>query len=163
MGKFGTASSSPLWPRPCMAPPRRAVSSSPLCGINSGAVRPHRRPPSSIAPLPSGAYKRVASSTSLPRIGLSHPSPLHPSSIALAPPSSSTPVCPPPLFPPPLVVQRAISKAHQFRHTAASMEHHSHAPDPRTSLTGDDSRRGAPPPPRGQPPPSLLWPNWAHP
>jgi hypothetical protein len=32
------------------------------------------------------------------------------------------------------------------------MEHHSPAPDPRTNLTGDDSRRGAPPLPHGQPP-----------
>jgi hypothetical protein len=63
-GKFGTAPSSPLWPRPSTAPPHRAVSSSPLCGINFGAVQPHRRPPSSTAPLPSGAYKRAAPSTS---------------------------------------------------------------------------------------------------
>jgi hypothetical protein len=60
-----------VWHRPVLAAAaaslhgtaRRAVSSSPLCGINSGAVQPHRRPPSSAAPLPSGAYKRAAPST----------------------------------------------------------------------------------------------------
>jgi hypothetical protein len=99
-GKFGTASSSPLWPRPCTTLPRRAVSSPPLCGINSVAVQPHRRPPSFAAPLPSGAYKRVTPSTSLPRTGLSHSSPPRPSSIALAPSSSSTPVSPSSSLPP---------------------------------------------------------------
>jgi hypothetical protein len=46
--------------------PRRAVSSSPLCGIKRWRCAPHWRPPSSSAPLPSGAYKRVAPSTSFP-------------------------------------------------------------------------------------------------
>eukprot|EP00267_Zea_mays_P046364 XP_020398735.1 vegetative cell wall protein gp1-like [Zea mays] len=61
-----------VWHRPVLAAAaaslhgtaRRAVSSSPLCDINSGAVQPHRRPPSSSAPLPLGAYKRAAPSTS---------------------------------------------------------------------------------------------------
>jgi hypothetical protein len=107
--KFGTTSSSPLWPHPCTAPPHRVVSSSPLCGINFGVVQPHRRLHSSAAPLPSGAYKRIASSTSLPRTSLRHPSPPRPSSIALASPSSSSPVSPSPSFPSPLIVQRAIN------------------------------------------------------
>jgi hypothetical protein len=51
----------------------------PPCSLIVAAVRhllrrcaPHRRPPSSTAPLPSGAYKRATLSTSLPRTGLSH-------------------------------------------------------------------------------------------
>jgi hypothetical protein len=38
-GEFGTAPSSPLDQRPCPVPPRRGVSSAPLCGINVGVVR----------------------------------------------------------------------------------------------------------------------------
>jgi hypothetical protein len=91
---------------------------------------PHRRPPSNIAPLPTGAYKRVAPSTSLPRTGLSHPSSPSPSSVVKAPPFSSPPVSLPPLLPSPLVVQREIRKAYQLHHTAENLGHHSPTPIP---------------------------------
>jgi hypothetical protein len=65
-GKLGTATSSPLDRVLARYRPRRAVSSSPLCGIKRRRCAPHRRPPSSAAPRPSGAYKRVAPSTSFP-------------------------------------------------------------------------------------------------
>jgi hypothetical protein len=61
-----------LWSRPCMAPPRRAVPSPPLCTIYADCCAPHRRPPNTAAPLPSGAYKRAASSSSMPCIGIGH-------------------------------------------------------------------------------------------
>jgi hypothetical protein len=64
--KLGTAPSSPLDHVLARYRPRRAVSSSPLCGIKRWRCALHRRPPSSAAPLPSGAYKRVAPSTSFP-------------------------------------------------------------------------------------------------
>jgi hypothetical protein len=73
-GEFGTAPSLPLDRVLARYRPRRAVSSSPLCGIKRRRCAPHRRSPSSAAPFPSGAYKRVAPSTPLPRTGLSHPS-----------------------------------------------------------------------------------------
>jgi hypothetical protein len=64
--KFGIAPSLPLDRVLARYRPRRAASSSPLCGINFRRCAPHRRSSSSAAPLPSGAYKRVAPSTSFP-------------------------------------------------------------------------------------------------
>jgi hypothetical protein len=72
--EFGTAPSSPLDRVLARYRPRRAVLSSPLCGIKRRRCAPHRPPPSSTAPLPSGTYKRAAPSTPLPRTSLSHPS-----------------------------------------------------------------------------------------
>jgi hypothetical protein len=74
-----------------MAPPRRAVPSPPLCTIYADCCAPHRRPPNTAAPLPSGAYKRAAPSSSMPCTGLGHSSPPFPSSTAsssAAPPST---------------------------------------------------------------------------
>jgi hypothetical protein len=65
-GEVGPAPSSPLDRVLARYRPRRAVSSSPLCGIKRRHCAPHRHSPSSAAPLPSGAYKRVAPSTSFP-------------------------------------------------------------------------------------------------
>jgi hypothetical protein len=64
-----------LWSRPCTAPPRRAVPSPPLCTIYTDCCAPHRRTPNTAAPLPSGAYKRAAPSSSMPCTGLDHSSP----------------------------------------------------------------------------------------
>jgi hypothetical protein len=63
-GKFGTAPSSPMWSRPCTAPPRRAVSSSPLCnltGVRPAPPLPSPRPPikgpprAPLSPAPASA------------------------------------------------------------------------------------------------------------
>jgi hypothetical protein len=58
-GEFGTAPSSPLDRVLAQYRPRREVSSSPLCGINAGAVHltsAHRAPP---LPFPRAPIKRL--------------------------------------------------------------------------------------------------------
>jgi hypothetical protein len=155
--KFGTAPSSPLDRVLTRYRLRRAVSSSPLCDIYFWRCAPHRRPPSSAAPLPSGAYKRVAPSTSFP--ALASATPLLPSpelsrrSVAAFFPSGKPP---PPLLISPPVVQRGIGVAYQLRHTTVNLGAPLPYPNPRPELTGGDFRSGAPPPLRRQPPPGPL-------
>jgi hypothetical protein len=155
-GEFGTAPSSPLDRVHAQYRPRREVSSSPLCGINAGAVHltgARRAPP---LPFPRAPIKRSPRAPPSPHRPQPPPSSPRPSSIREAPPSSPSPVSLPPLLPPSLLVQRAIKLAYQLHHFAVNSEHHSPAPIPRPKLTDGDPRRGAPPPPRGQPPPGPL-------
>jgi hypothetical protein len=158
----------PLAAQERLAPPRPRRSDRvlarhrPPCGLIVAVVRhllqrcaPHRRPPSSTAPLPSGAYKRAAPSTSLPRTGLNHlssPSPeLSRESATVFFPSGK-----PSSFPSPSGCSArnwiGLSASPHRRELGTPLP----CPNPRTHLTGGNSRRGAPPPPRGQPPPGPL-------
>jgi hypothetical protein len=159
--KFGTA-----YPRrltvyspgtaPLDPPPRREVSSSPLCGINAGAMHltSARRAP--LLPFPRAPIKRSPQAPPSPHRPQPPLSSLARAQFAEAPPSSSSPVSRPPLLPSPLLVQRAIRLAYQLHHIAMNSECYSPTPIPRPKLTDGDSRRGAPPPPRGQPLPDPL-------
>jgi hypothetical protein len=93
--EFGTAASSPLDQRPCPVPPRRGVSSAPLCGINAGAVHltGARRAPPLLSPrAPIKRSPRAPPSPHRPRPLPSSP---RPSAIREAPPSSPSPVSSP--------------------------------------------------------------------
>lgn len=150
--EFGTAPSSPLDQRPCPVPPRRLVSSVPLCGINVGAVHltgARRAPP---LPSPRAPIKRSPRAPPSPHRPRPLPSSPLPSAIREAPPSSPSPVSSPPLLSPSPLVQRAIKLTEQLPHNVANSKHHFPAPVPRPKTTGGDPRREAPPPPRGQPP-----------
>jgi hypothetical protein len=109
----------PLAAQESLAPPRprRLTVSLPA---TAPAVRSRRRrcaalmpalctSPASAAPLPSGAYKKVAPSTPFPAPASATLSSLTRAQFAEAPPSSSSPVSFPPLLPSPLLVQREIS------------------------------------------------------
>jgi hypothetical protein len=132
-GKFGTAPSSLLDRVLARYRPRRAVSSSSLCGNYSGAVHPTgvRRAP----PLPSPRAPIKGSPRALPCPAPASATPLlpRPSPVTKAPPSSSPPVSLPPLLPSPLVVQREIRMACQLRHTAVNLGRHSPTPIPARS------------------------------
>jgi hypothetical protein len=94
--EFGTAPSSPLDQRPCLVPPRRGVSSAPLCGIYAGAVHltgAHRAPP---LPSPRAPIKRSPRAPPSPHRPRPLPSSPRPSAIREAPPSSPSPVSSPP-------------------------------------------------------------------
>jgi hypothetical protein len=157
IGEFGTAPSSPLDRVLARYRPRREVSSSPLCGINAGAVHltgARRAPP---LPFPRAPIKSSSQAPPSPHRPQPPPSSPRPSSIREASPSSPSLVSPPPpLLPPSMLVQQVIRLAYQLHHIAANLEHHSPTPIPRLKLTDGDPRRGAPPPPRGQPPPGPL-------
>jgi hypothetical protein len=86
--EFGTAPSSPLDQRPCPVPPRRGVSSAPLCGINAGVVHltgARRAPP---LPSPRAPIKRSPRAPPSPHRPRPLPSSPRPSAIREAPPSS---------------------------------------------------------------------------
>jgi hypothetical protein len=90
--EFGTAPSSPLDQRPCPVPPRRGVSSAPLCGINVGVVHltdARRAPP---LPSPRVPIKRSPRAPPSPHRPRPLPSSPRPSAIREAPPSSPSPV-----------------------------------------------------------------------
>jgi hypothetical protein len=98
-----------VWHRPVLAAAaaslhgttRCAVLSSPLCGINSGAVHltgVRRAPP---LPSPRAPIKGSPRALSCPAPASATPLPPRPSSVAKAPPSSSPPVSPSPSSPSP--------------------------------------------------------------
>jgi hypothetical protein len=90
--EFGTAPSSPLDQRPCPVPPRRGVSSAPLCDINAGAMHltgARRAPP---LPSPRAPIKRSPRAPPSPHRPRPLPSSPRPSAIREAPPSSPSPV-----------------------------------------------------------------------
>jgi hypothetical protein len=100
--EFGTAPSSPLDQRRCPVPPRRGVSSAPLCGINAGAVHltgARRAPP---LPSPRAPIKRSPRAPPSPHQPRPLPSSPRPSAIREAPPSSPSPVSSSPLLSLPL-------------------------------------------------------------
>jgi hypothetical protein len=136
--------------------PRRKVSSSPLCGINAGAVHLTGTRGAPSLPFPRAPIKRSPRAPPSPHQPQPPLSSLARDQFAEAPSSSSSPVSRPPLLPSSLLVQRAIRLAYQFHHIAVNSELYSPTPIPRPKLTDSDSRRGAPPPPRGQPPPGPL-------
>jgi hypothetical protein len=155
------------WHRPVLAAAasslhdtaRRAFSSSPLCDIYSGAVHltgVRRAPP---LPSPRAPIKGPPRAPPCPALASATYLPPRPSSVAKAPPSSSPPVSPPPSFPSPSCGSArnwiGLSASPHRRELGTPLP----CPNPRTHLTGGDSRCRAPPPPRGQPPPGLLWPN----
>jgi hypothetical protein len=93
-GEFGTAPSSPLDRVLSRYHPRREVSSSPLCGINAGAVHligARRAPPLPFPRAPIKRSPRAPPSPHRPQPPLSSP---RPSSIREAPSSSPSPVSP---------------------------------------------------------------------
>jgi hypothetical protein len=107
-GKFGTARPHRLTVYSPGTAPRREVSSSPLCGINAGAVHltgARRAPP---LPFPQAPIKRSPRAPPSPHRPQPPVSSLARAQFAEAPPSSSSPVSHPPLLPSPLLVQRAI-------------------------------------------------------
>jgi hypothetical protein len=132
-GKFGTAPSSPIDRVLARYRPRRAVSSSPLCGINSGAVHligVCRAPP---LPFPRAHIKGSPRALPCPASASATPLLPCPSSVAKASSSSSPPVSLPPLLPSPLVVQREIRMACQLHHTTMNLGRHSPTPIPAQS------------------------------
>jgi hypothetical protein len=99
-----------------------------------------RCPPSSAAPICSGAYKKVAPSTSFPAPAsattlLPRPSPIRGSAAVVF--LSGKPS--PPLLPSPLLVQGAIRLAYQLHHIAVNSERYSPTPIPRPELTADST------------------------
>jgi hypothetical protein len=91
--------------------PHRAVSSSSLCGINSGAVHLTRVRRAPLLPFPQAPIKGSPRELPCPAPASATPLLPRPSSVAKAPPSSSPPVSVPPLLPSPLVVQQEIRMA----------------------------------------------------
>jgi hypothetical protein len=97
--EFGTAPSLPLDRVLARYRPRREVSSSPLCGINAGAMHltgARRAPP---LPFPRAPIKRSPQTPPSPHRPQPPPSSHRPSSIREAPPSSPSPVSPSPSSP----------------------------------------------------------------
>jgi hypothetical protein len=101
-GRVRHLPSSPLDQRPCPVPPRRGVSSAPLCGINAGVVHltgARRAPP---LPSPRAPIKRSPRAPPSPHRPRPLPSSPRPSAIRGAPPSSPSPVSSPHLLSLPL-------------------------------------------------------------
>jgi hypothetical protein len=138
---------------------RRAVSSSLLCGINSGVVHltgVRRAPP---LPSPQAPIKGSPRALPCPAPASATPLPPRPRSVAKVPPSSSPPVSPSPSSPFPSGGSARNWLGSSVAPLCCELGTPLPYPNPCTNLTVSDSRRGAPPPPRGQPPPGLLWPN----
>jgi hypothetical protein len=98
-GEFGTAPSSPLDRVLARYRPRREVSSSPLCGINAGAVHLTGARQAPLHPFPRAPIKRSPHTPPSPHRPQPPPSSHRPSSIREAPPSSPSPVSPSPSSP----------------------------------------------------------------
>jgi hypothetical protein len=94
-GEFGTAPSSPLDCVLARYRPRHKVSSSPLCGINAGAVHLTGACRAPLLPFPQAPIKRSPRTPPSPHRPQPPPSSPRPSSIREALSSSPSPVSPP--------------------------------------------------------------------